>query len=36
MIERLSTIVQGKGLGCTLSEIKQLLDEWGGGEISID
>jgi MerR family transcriptional regulator, copper efflux regulator len=33
-IERLSTIVQGKGLGFTLSEIKQLLDEWGGGEIS--
>jgi MerR family transcriptional regulator, copper efflux regulator len=33
-IERLSTIVQGKGLGFTLSEIKQLLDEWGEGEIS--
>jgi MerR family transcriptional regulator, copper efflux regulator len=33
-IERLSTIIQGKGLGFTLSEIKQLLDEWGGGEIS--
>ncbi len=33
-IERLSTIVQGKGLGFTLNEIKQLLDEWGGGEIS--
>ena len=33
-IERLSTSVQGKGLGFTLSEIKQLLDEWGGGEIS--
>jgi MerR family transcriptional regulator, copper efflux regulator len=33
-IERLATIVQGKGLGFTLSEIKQLLDEWGGGEIS--
>jgi MerR family transcriptional regulator, copper efflux regulator len=33
-IERLSTIVQGKSLGFTLSEIKQLLDEWGGGEIS--
>jgi MerR family transcriptional regulator, copper efflux regulator len=33
-IERLSMIVQGKGLGFTLSEIKQLLDEWGDGEIS--
>ena len=33
-IDRLSTIVQGKGLGFTLGEIKQLLDEWGGGEIS--
>jgi MerR family transcriptional regulator, copper efflux regulator len=33
-IERLSTIVQGKGLGFTLGEIKQLLDEWGSGEIS--
>jgi MerR family transcriptional regulator, copper efflux regulator len=33
-IERLSMIVQGKGLGFTLGEIKQLLDEWGGGEIS--
>jgi MerR family transcriptional regulator, copper efflux regulator len=33
-IDRLSTIVQGKGLGFKLSEIKQLLDEWGGGEIS--
>jgi MerR family transcriptional regulator, copper efflux regulator len=33
-IERLSTIVQGKGLGFTLNEIKQLLDEWGNGEIS--
>lgn len=33
-IERLATIVQGKGLGFTLNEIKQLLDEWGGGEIS--
>jgi MerR family transcriptional regulator, copper efflux regulator len=30
-IERLHMITQGKGLGFTLSEIKQLLDEWGGG-----
>ncbi len=33
-IERLSMIVQCKGLGFTLGEIKQLLDDWGGGEIS--
>ncbi len=33
-IERLSTIAQGKGLGFTLGEIKQLLDDWGDGEIS--
>jgi MerR family transcriptional regulator, copper efflux regulator len=30
-LERLAMIGQGKGLGFTLSEIKQLLDEWGGG-----
>lgn len=33
-VERLSTIVQGKGLGFTLSEIKQLIDEWGDDKIS--
>lgn len=33
-IERLLMIAQGKRLGFTLSEIKQLLDEWDGGEIS--
>lgn len=27
--ERLRMISQGKGLGFTLSEIKQLLDQWG-------
>jgi MerR family transcriptional regulator, copper efflux regulator len=27
-------IIQGKGLGFTLAEIKQLLDEWGNGEMS--
>ncbi|MCU0571159.1 MAG: MerR family DNA-binding protein [Oculatellaceae cyanobacterium Prado106] len=31
--ERLRMIVQGKSLGFTLSEIKQLLDEWSGGAI---
>jgi MerR family transcriptional regulator, copper efflux regulator len=30
-VERLSMISQGKGLGFTLSEIKQLIDEWDGG-----
>ena len=34
IIERLLMIAQGKGLGFTLSEIKQLLDEWGGGLMS--
>jgi MerR family transcriptional regulator, copper efflux regulator len=34
MVERLSMIGQGKGLGFTLSEIKQLLNEWGGGAMS--
>jgi MerR family transcriptional regulator, copper efflux regulator len=33
-IERLHMIAQGKGLGFTLSEIKQLLDEWEGGAMS--
>ncbi len=33
-IDRLSMIAQGKGLGFTLGEIKQLLDDWGDGEIS--
>lgn len=33
-IERLLRIGQGKGLGFTLSEIKQLLDEWGGSAMS--
>jgi MerR family transcriptional regulator, copper efflux regulator len=33
-VERLSMIAQGKGLGFTLSEIKQLIDEWDGGTIS--
>ena len=27
-------IIQGKGLGFTLNEIKQLLDKWGSGSIS--
>jgi MerR family transcriptional regulator, copper efflux regulator len=27
-------ITQGKSLGFTLSEIKQLLDEWGSGALS--
>lgn len=34
-IERLRMITQGKGLGFTLSEIKQLLHEWGGGAMSM-
>ena len=33
-VERLLMIVQGKGLGFTLNEIKQLLDEWNSGAIS--
>jgi MerR family transcriptional regulator, copper efflux regulator len=33
-MERLAMITQGKGLGFTLSEIKQLLDEWGSGTLS--
>lgn len=32
-IERLLMINQGKGLGFTLNEIKQLLDEWGNNAI---
>jgi MerR family transcriptional regulator, copper efflux regulator len=33
-VERLAMISQGKGLGFTLSEIKQLLDDWGSGVLS--
>jgi MerR family transcriptional regulator, copper efflux regulator len=33
-VERLAMIGQGKGLGFTLSEIKQLLDDWGSGTLS--
>ncbi|WP_204140947.1 MerR family transcriptional regulator [Halomicronema sp. CCY15110] len=33
-VERLLMIVQGKGLGFTLNEIKQLLNEWGSDAIS--
>ncbi|MDF2388807.1 MerR family transcriptional regulator [Nostoc ellipsosporum NOK] len=33
-VERLLMISQGKGLGFTLSEIKQLLNEWDGGTLS--
>lgn len=33
-VDRLRMIAQGKRLGFTLSEIKQLLDEWGGGAMS--
>ncbi|MBF2089777.1 MAG: MerR family transcriptional regulator [Synechococcales cyanobacterium K32_A2020_035] len=33
-VERLLMIVQGKGLGFTLNEIKQLLDEWNSGAMS--
>jgi MerR family transcriptional regulator, copper efflux regulator len=33
-VERLAMITQGKGLGFTLSEIKQLLDDWGSGVLS--
>jgi MerR family copper efflux transcriptional regulator len=32
-VERLVMINQGKELGFTLSEIKQLLDEWGYSEM---
>ncbi|KAB8320222.1 MerR family transcriptional regulator [Tolypothrix campylonemoides VB511288] len=32
-IERLLVINQGKGLGFTLNEIKQLLDEWANNGI---
>ena len=33
-VERLLMIAQGKGLGFTLNEIKQLLDEWNSGGMS--
>lgn len=33
-VERLLMISQGKGLGFTLNEIKQLLNEWGAGAMS--
>jgi len=33
MVDRLLMINQGKGLGFTLNEIKQLLDEWGSHAI---
>jgi MerR family transcriptional regulator, copper efflux regulator len=33
-MERLAMIGQGKGLGFTLSEIKQLLDDWSSGAMS--
>jgi MerR family transcriptional regulator, copper efflux regulator len=33
-VERISMIAQGKGLGFTLKEIKQLLNEWGNGAMS--
>ncbi|PSB06733.1 MerR family transcriptional regulator [filamentous cyanobacterium CCP2] len=33
-VERLLMIAQGKGLGFTLNEIKQLLDDLGSGAIS--
>jgi MerR family transcriptional regulator, copper efflux regulator len=33
-VKRLAMITQGKSLGFTLSEIKQLLDEWGSGALS--
>jgi MerR family transcriptional regulator, copper efflux regulator len=32
-VERLLMIGQGKRLGFKLSEMKQLLDEWGGGSM---
>lgn len=32
-VERLLMICQGKKLGFTLGEIKQLIDEWGNGAI---
>jgi MerR family transcriptional regulator, copper efflux regulator len=34
IVERLLMIHQGKGLGFTLAEIKQLIDEWGSESIS--
>jgi MerR family transcriptional regulator, copper efflux regulator len=34
IVERLTMIAQGKGLGFTLTEIKQLLDDWGSGALS--
>ena len=34
-IDRLMNICHGKGLGFKLSEIKDLLDAWQNGEISI-
>jgi MerR family transcriptional regulator, copper efflux regulator len=34
-IERLNTICHGKGLGFRLSEIKDLLDVWQSGGLSI-
>ncbi|HIK42525.1 MerR family DNA-binding protein [Thermoleptolyngbya sp. M55_K2018_002] len=33
VVERLMMISRGKGLGFTLQEIRQLLDEWGGGNM---
>jgi len=32
-VGQLRMISQGKGLGFTLSEIKQLMDEWGDGKM---
>jgi hypothetical protein len=34
VVERLSQIVQGKGLGFTLSEIGLLIDQWEAGNLS--
>ncbi|MDX2213665.1 MAG: MerR family DNA-binding protein [Oculatellaceae cyanobacterium bins.114] len=33
-VERLLMISQGKGIGFTLNEIKQLIDEWEDGALS--
>lgn len=33
VVERLMMISRGKGLGFTLQEIRQLLDEWGSGNM---
>jgi MerR family transcriptional regulator, copper efflux regulator len=33
-VERLLLIIQGKGLGFTLGEIKQLLEEWEDGAMT--